>query len=160
MANAPRSERGLSVDVVCAILFLIVGGAWATAAWFGYRIGSTHAPGPGFFPLLNALGLAVCGALLLLRALRQKAFERFEVGGGALKRLTIISLSTLAFALALPWFGFIAAGIALIVVSKLADAKARWWSTLLIALVLTSACAAIFVGILKISIPLLPIWWQ
>lgn len=160
MSNSSRPERGLSTDVVCAILFLIVGGVWALTSWFGYRVGSTHAPGPGFFPLLSASGLAICGALLLLGALRQKAFERFEVEGGALKRLAIICLSTLIFALALPWFGFIIAGVALIVVSKLADPKARWRSTLLIALILTGACAAIFVGVLKISIPLLPIWWQ
>ena len=153
-------------DFLAGLLFLAfgVGFGWAATR---HPLGSATDMGPGFFPLLMGLLLALLGVLILFKALTFEALGGGRVAHWGLGPLLRVLGGLLWFALctgpsqwpwvgsplkAFPTFGLVlgVAGLLLAVVVG-GGARAAWWS-----LLLTGLIGAIWLGPLGLSV--VPLW--
>jgi hypothetical protein len=152
----PSNEASMKLtkDLLAGSLFVIIG-LGALAMGIQYRLGSATAMGPGYFPVMLSILVAVLGATLFLRALFYP--ETSEPPAKLyLRPLLIIAVSVLAFGLLIDRAGLIAALAALIFISRLATRGKSLWELALIFVVLTAIAFAIFVFGLKLPLKLGP----
>lgn len=140
-------------DIATGGFFLFVGGAAALYAMTHYAMGSLRNIGPGMFPTGAGIVVAALGLAILAPALGragQRPVVEFDVAAAVLA-------SVAAFAVALPPFGLVPATVALVVVSRLADRRARPWGTLALAAGLSALAWGVFV--LALGVPLTAFRW-
>lgn len=148
----PKSER----DFVAGLLFMLTGGAFAWGA-LGYGFGNGRNPGPGYFPFGLGLLLALLGGFLVFRALTVETDGREPIGRIAWRPMLAVVGAIAFFAAALPRLGLpLTVAIATFGVS-FATPEARWRPALLLALVMAGFCTAVFVGGLRLNLPLWPL---
>lgn len=148
-----KSQR----DFVAGLMFLAVGIAFAAGATH-YPFGNSARPGPGYFPLILGVILALLGAAVLFTALTIETDDGEPIGAIAWKPLLLILGAVLAFGFALPRLGMAIAVPLLIIVSSLAGHEFRLRSVLIASVVLTLGCWAVFVKGLGLTIPLWPVF--
>ncbi len=73
-------------DFYSGLLYTVVGAAFAYGA-ISYNIGTAARMGPGYFPLLLGVMLAIIGAIVLLKSLVVETPTGDEVGAWAWKPL-------------------------------------------------------------------------
>jgi len=135
-------------------LMFIAFAAVALLAARGYSLGSAGKMGPGYFPLLLGLVLALIGAILVARA--------FVLQGEGIGRLSILPLAVVAlavylFAFSIETLGLVAAVAAVTIVSALANRKEfRPLEAGLLAAALATFAAGVFVYALRLPLPLWP----
>jgi hypothetical protein len=153
-------------DFLAGLLFLVfgVGFGWAATR---HPLGSVAEMGPGFFPLLMGLLLALLGVLILFKALTFEALGGGRVAHWGLGPLLRVLGGLLWFALCTgpsqwPWMGAalkwfptfgLVLGVAGLLLVVLAGGGARAWGW---ALLLTVLIAAVWLGLLGLSVPLWP----
>ncbi|SMF56376.1 putative tricarboxylic transport membrane protein [Xaviernesmea oryzae] len=142
----------LSKDLVTGMLFFILGAGALTMA-LQYRVGSLHAMGPGYFPVLLSCLVGACGLVLMARTLLSSEL-RHPLEGLRLKPLAIIVTAVLAFAVAIDRLGLVASIALLVAISRLAMRKAGFVEPMLIFVVLTTLAYLVFVVGLNIPLPL------
>lgn len=146
-----KSER----DFWSGLMFLVVGVGFAIGAT-NYSMGSSARPGPGYFPLLLSIILAVLGAIILFKSLTIESEGGDKVGHIAWRPLLVIVASIVVFAILLPRAGmFITIPILIVMVSFAGD-EFHWRGVIAAAVVLTIFSWFIFVWGLKLTIPLWP----
>ena len=140
-------------DFWSGLMFLAFA-AVALLAARGYSLGSAGKMGPGYFPLLLGLVLALIGAILVARA--------FVLQGEGIGRLSILPLAVVAlavylFAFSIETLGLVAAVAAVTIVSALANRKEfRPLEAGLLAAALATFAAGVFVYALRLPLPLWP----
>lgn len=93
-------------DRILGVLAMLVAGAMAAAAW-GYAAPFEYEPvGPRAFPLLLALGMAVCGAWLAFKKSSQPAQG---LHGLQLQHVAVCSGAVLVYAVLFQTLGFVIA---------------------------------------------------
>lgn len=137
--------------------FLVAGIGFALGAT-NYSMGSSARPGPGYFPLGLGLLLAVLGAAVLLRVLREGRRESEAVGRIAWKPLVIVVASIALFGAALPRLGLALSLPLLVCLIARAGDEFRWRDVLLSSAVLTLGSWAVFIKGLGLIIPLWPVF--
>ena len=146
-----KSER----DFWSGLMFLVVGIVFAVGAT-NYSMGTSARPGPGYFPLLLSIILAILGAIVLFKSLTIETEGGDKVGPFAWRPLLVILLSITLFAIMLPRLGmFISIPVLIIVVSFAGDEFA-WKGVLIAAAVLTVFSWLVFVKGLGLTIPVMP----
>lgn len=132
-------------------LFLVVGVA---ALWFGrdLGIGATRDMGPGYFPMSVAAVLSLFGLAGLWRG-RAAAPSLPMV---AVRPILMVTLSVIAFGLALERFGLFLATLVLCGVAALASDRPRWGESAAIALGLAVLGTVLFGYALSLTLPLWP----
>lgn len=133
-----RSQR----DFIAGVIFFTIGVLWMIAAT-QYRVGRVTAMGPGYFPLVIALVLALLGAASIVRSLR--FVDREPFGRWPIAALVCILSGIVAFALLLNTAGFIAACMTVVLLCCVSRLRRRPIETALLALVLISLVTGIFV---------------
>jgi Tripartite tricarboxylate transporter TctB family len=131
---------------------LIAIGAAAMVIARGYPMGTALRMGPGYFP--TALGAVLClfGLYLVVRGVRTS--EMIE-GDWSLRALVVLPLSLILFGVLIDRAGFIPALIVLIIGSAAARQEFRLGEVVLLAIVLTLFCVAVFIWGLGLPYPLL-----
>jgi len=154
-------------DSFSGLLFMLVGLAFAWGA-SQYRIGISASMGPGYFPLMLGLMLALLGVAIVLRALAWRAppdaADPGKVGAWAVKPLFFIIAANLLFGLllgGLPRFGLPAMGLVLAiygltVVAGMAGERFSLKESLLLATVLALGSYLAFVLLLKLQFVVWP----
>jgi hypothetical protein len=150
-------------DFLSGLMFLVVGGIFAWGAT-SYSIGTGARMGPGYFPLLLGVLLAVLGAIILLGALIIETPDGDKVPAIAWKPLGYILGSNLVFgillgglpSIGLPSFGLIAAIFALIIIASKAGDEFHWKSVILLSVVLSIGSYLAFIALLKLQMPVWP----
>ena len=140
-------------DRQAGLLFILLGAGFALGAG-AYDMGSAAQMGPGFFPRLLGVFLAVLGVAIFVIA----KDEGRPASAGALpwRPLLAVCAGVAAFGLSLEWFGlFIASGL-LVGVSSFGQAGRRWGEVGLSALVLALLACAVFAWGLKLPLPVWP----
>ena len=150
-------------DFFSGLLFMGVGVAFAWGAT-KYSIGTGARMGPGYFPLMLGILLAVLGGVITFKALVVETEDGQKVGGWAWKPLFFIITANLLFGLMLgglprikfPAFGLIAGIYALTFVASLAgdEFKPKEVAVLATALAILSYLA--FIVLLKLQFPVWP----
>ena len=156
----PTSQK----DFVSGLMFAIVGIAFAVGAT-NFDIGNAARMGPGYFPLLLGIVLALLGVIVTLQSFgRKKAGDDGSIGVVAWRPLTFILLANLAFgvllvglpSIGLPPFGLIVAIYGLVLIAGYARPNHSLKESIVLATVLAVGSYGAFVYALNLQFPVLP----
>ena len=146
-----KSQR----DFWSGLMFIVVGIVFAVGAT-NYSMGSSARPGPGYFPLILSVIMAILGGIVLFKALTIETEGGDLIGPFAWRPLIVIVAAITVFGLALPRLGMLITVPLLIFITSLAGDEFHWKGVLVNAIVLTVGAWAIFIAGLKLTIPLYP----
>lgn len=137
----------------CAGLFFTAFGLASVWIARGYPMGTARRMGAGYFPIVLGGVLAVIGLVITVKSLlgEREPFSRLSW-----RPLLLISVSIVLFGLLIDPLGLILTTVVLVLVSGLAGFSFRWLESLALGGVLAVACAALFVYVLGLLIPLGP----
>ena len=120
-----------------------------------YPMGTALRMGPGYFPIVLSSVIILFGIYCLIQGLLKP--ERIEANW-SLRALVILPVATVIFGVLMEHFGFIPALIALIFVAATASREFKFLEVLILAVVLTAACWALFIYGLGLPYPLFTGW--
>ncbi len=140
-----------------------IGGAFAWGAT-AYSLGTGARMGPGYFPMLLGVMMAILGAVITFNSLVIKRADGDKIGKWAYKPLVFIIAANLVFgvclgglpSIKLPAMGMIVGIYALTFVASMAEAGWKYKQTFILATVLAVMSYVAFVLILKLQFPVWP----
>lgn len=150
-------------DFYSGLMFLAVGVAFAWGA-SSYSIGTGARMGPGYFPLILGILLAILGAVIAFKALTVDTPDGQKIGALAWKPLVYVIGANLLFGVMLgglpsvgiPAMGMIAGIYALTLVASLAGSEFKLREVLILATILSIGSYLAFVVLLKLQFPVWP----
>jgi len=145
-----RNQR----DFIAGILLLAVAGIFGYGAYL-MPLGRAARMGPGYFPLVLSILLAVVALAILVNSLKKEGegIEQFSV-----RPMIFVTLSILFFGFALKGLGLVPTLSGTILLSTFASMRWSGLRTFLLIAILVPACALIFVKGLGLVIPLYGPW--
>ncbi|KQP15119.1 tripartite tricarboxylate transporter TctB family protein [Pseudorhodoferax sp. Leaf267] len=154
-----KSEK----DFYSGVLFSAFGVAFAWGAT-SYTVGSAARMGPGYFPLIVGVLIAILGVLITLQSLRAGTEDGDRIGAIAWRPLVFIIGANLAFgvllaglpSLGVPAMGLIVAIYVLTFVASLAGDSFNAKSVAVLATVLAIGSYVAFELALKLNFPIWP----
>ena len=150
-------------DFFSGLMFAVVGGAFALGATT-YTVGEGARMGPGYFPLVLGVVLALLGAAIILESLIVETEDGERIGKWAWRPLAFILLANVVFgvllgglpSIRLPSMGLIVAIYALVIIASLADGKFHTRDILILATVLAVGSYIAFIIVLKLQMQVWP----
>lgn len=150
-------------DFFAGLMFMAVGIAFAWGATT-YNVGTGARMGPGYFPLMLGVLMAVIGAAITFTALVVETEGGDKIGKIAWQPLFFIIAANVIFgallagvpALGIPAFGLIVGIYALVFVASMAEAGWKFKTTFILATVLAIGSYLAFVVALKLQFPVWP----
>jgi len=143
-----------SKDFFTGIMFLLFGAA-AMFISTKYTIGASANMGPGYFPFLLGLLLAILGTVLVVTS-TVLTNESQDSPSWQLKPLALILSSVVLFSLILRPVGLLLSTVVLVVMASMASHEFRWKEALLNAAVLVGIVFMVFVYFLEFNIQIWP----
>ncbi len=150
-------------DFFSGLMFTVVGASFAYGAT-NYSVGSGGRMGPGYFPLLLGVILAVMGAIIMFKATVVETPNGDKIGKWAWKPLFLIIAANILFgvmigglpSIGLPPMGLIAGIFALTIVASLAGDSFKLKEVLILAVILSIGSYGAFILLLKLQFPVWP----
>ncbi len=150
-------------DFFSGLMFAAVGGGFAWGAT-SYTIGTGARMGPGYFPLLLGIVLAVLGALIMFYSLVEHTEDGDKVGKFAWKPVVYILGANVVFgillaglpSIGLPAMGLIAGIYALVLIASKAGETFVLKDVLVLATILAIGSYIAFIWALKLQMPVWP----
>ena len=150
-------------DFFSGLMFAVIGGAFAYGAT-SYTIGTGARMGPGYFPLVLGVMLALLGSAVMFKALVVETADGEKIGKWAWKPLFYIIAGNLLFgillgglpSLKLPAMGLIAAIFGTTIVVSKAGETFDLKEVLVLSTVLSIGSYLAFVVLLKLQFPVWP----
>jgi hypothetical protein len=136
-------------------MFLVVGLSFAYGAT-EYSMGSAARPGPGYFPMILSVIMAILGAVVIFTSLTIEVEGGDPIGDIAWRPLLVIVGSIVLFGVLLPRLGMILTTPILIIAVSMAGRQFKWTGVLIASAVLTVFCWLVFIKGLALTIPLWP----
>lgn len=146
-----KSQR----DFASGVMFLAIGVGFAIGAT-SYSFGTSAKPGPGYFPLLLGVILAILGTAVLFKSITIESDGGDPIGDIAWKPLLLILGGVVVFGLLLPRLGMVVTVPLLILISSLGGDEFHWKGVVATAVILTVGSWVIFVKGLNLTIPVWP----
>jgi hypothetical protein len=150
-------------DFFAGLMFTVVGIAFGWGATT-YSVGTGARMGPGYFPLMLGILLAILGIIVIFTALTIETVDGEHVGKIAWRPLGYIIGANLVFGIllgglpsfGLPAMGLIAAIYALVLIAGLAGEHYSVKSSLILATILAVGSYVAFVVLLKLQFQVWP----
>ena len=150
-------------DFFSGLMFAVVGGGFAWGAT-NYTIGNGARMGPGYFPMLLGIVLAVLGALIMFYSLVEEKPDGDKVGKFAWRPIGFVLGANVAFgillgglpSIGLPAMGLIMAIYALVIIASKAGDNFVLKDVLLLATILSVGSYLAFIVLLKLQMPVWP----
>ena len=150
-------------DFFSGLMFTLVGAAFAWGAT-SYNIGTGARMGPGYFPLLLGVFLAVLGGLITFYSLIEHTEDGEPVGAFAWKPVVYILGANIVFGILLaglprfgvPPMGLIAAIYALVIIAGKAGDTFSLKESVMLATALSVGSYLAFIKLLKLQMPVWP----
>jgi Tripartite tricarboxylate transporter TctB family len=150
-------------DFFSGLMFTVVGATFAYGAT-NYSIGSGGRMGPGYFPLLLGVILAILGSAIMFKALVVETQTGDKIGKWAWKPLFFIIAANLLFGVLLgglpsvgiPALGLIAAIFGVTIVASLAGDTFKLKEVLILSVVLSIGSYLAFIKLLNLQFPVWP----
>lgn len=150
-------------DFASGVMFSAVGAAFAWGATT-YTVGEGARMGPGYFPLMLGVVLAVLGAVIMFQSLVVETEDGAPIGRWAWKPLAYILGANLLFGVLLgglpsvgiPAMGLIIGIFGLTIVASLAGESFKLKEVLILAAILAAGSYLAFIVLLKLQIPVWP----
>eukprot|EP01012_Entosiphon_sulcatum_P002318 TRINITY_DN10471_c0_g1_i1.p2 TRINITY_DN10471_c0_g1~~TRINITY_DN10471_c0_g1_i1.p2 ORF type:complete len:149 (-),score=33.35 TRINITY_DN10471_c0_g1_i1:362-808(-) len=144
-------------------MFTVVGVAFAWGAT-NYSVGTGARMGPGYFPLVLGILMAVIGLGIMFSGLTVETTDGEKIGKWAWKQVVLILGANLMFgillgglpSIGLPAMGMIIAIYALVIIASLAGHEFKLPSVLILATVLAVGSYVAFIWALKLQIQVWP----
>ena len=154
-----KSQR----DFFAGLMFMAVGVAFAWGST-NYQIGTGARMGPGYFPLLLGVLLALIGAIVTFKATVVETEDGDPIGRWAWRPLCFILAANFAFgillgglpSLGIPPMGLIVAIYALVFIASLAGDRFKPLEVAILATILAVGSYAAFVWALKLQFQVWP----
>ncbi len=150
-------------DFFSGLLFTAVG---LTFAWGAtkYNMGTAARMGPGYYPMLLGVGMAILGGVITFNALVVHTKDGDKVGGWAWRPLFFIISANVLFGVMLgglpstkfPAFGLIVGIYALTFVASLAGKEFKFKEVAVLATILAVISYLAFILLLKLQFPVWP----
>jgi Tripartite tricarboxylate transporter TctB family len=165
--NTPIQEETMHIksqkDFFSGLMFAAVGAAFAIGA-STYNVGNGARMGPGYFPLMLGILLAVIGLVITFTSMVIEAPGGDKIGKIAWKPLFFVISANIVFgillagipAFGIPAMGLIVAIYALVFIASMAEAGWKFRTTLILATVLAVGSYLAFVVALKLQFPVWP----
>ena len=150
-------------DFFAGLMFLVVGVAFAWGATT-YSVGTGARMGPGYFPLLLGILLAIIGAVVMFKSTVVETEGGDPIGKWAWKQIFFIIGANLLFGVllaGLPSFGIPAMGLIIAIygltfMASLAGSSFNFKEVFLLATVLAAGSYVAFVWALALQFPVWP----
>lgn len=150
-------------DFGAGLMFMAVGSAFAWGAT-NYTVGQAARMGPGYFPLMLGIVLAVIGAFVLFESLVVDTEDGEPIGSIAWKPLGFIIGANLAFGVLLgglpsigvPAMGLIVAIIALTFIASLAGSEFKIKEVAILSVILCILSYLAFIKLLSLQFQVWP----
>ncbi|NVM92183.1 tripartite tricarboxylate transporter TctB family protein [Variovorax sp. SG517] len=150
-------------DFFSGLMFTVVGVAFAWGATT-YTVGTGARMGPGYFPLMLGILMALIGLGIMFTGLSVETTDGEKIGKWAWKQVVYILGANLAFgvllgglpSLGIPAMGMIIAIYALVIIASLAGHEFKLPSVLVLATVLAVGSYVAFIWALKLQIQVWP----
>ena len=150
-------------DFFSGLMFMVVGVAFAWGA-SSYTIGTGARMGPGYFPLVLGVLLALLGGAITFKALVVETVDGDKIGRISLKPLFFIIVANLVFgvalgglpAIGLPPLGMVLGIYALTFIASLAGDTFKTREVAILATVLAVFSYLAFIVLLKLQFPVWP----
>jgi len=150
-------------DFFSGVMFAVVGTAFAWGATT-YNVGNGARMGPGYFPLMLGIVLALLGLGIIFSSLTIETADGEPIGKWAWKQIVFILGANVAFGLLLgglpgagvPAMGLIIAIYALVIIASLAGHEFHLRNVLILATVLAAGSYFAFIWALKLQIQVWP----
>lgn len=154
-----KSQR----DFVAGLLFSAFGVAYAWGATT-YNVGTGARMGPGYFPLIVGVLIAILGSIITVRAMISEGGNDEPIGSIAWRPLVFIIGANILFgillgglpSIGLPPMGLIVAVYALTVISSLAGDQFQWKPVLILGTILAIGSYLAFVMALNLQFQVWP----
>lgn len=154
-----KSEK----DFYSGLMFTVVGGAFAIGAT-NYNIGTGARMGPGYFPLMLGIILAILGGMIMFKGVVTRTETGDKLGGMAWRPLGYIIGANVLFGILLggipkfgiPAMGLIAAIFGLTILASLAGEKFKLREVLVLAAILAVISYGAFVKLLNLQFQVWP----
>ena len=150
-------------DFFSGLMFMAVGAAFAWGAT-SYSVGTGARMGPGYFPLLLGILLAILGGVVMFYSLVVETPSGDKVGSFAWRPIGYILGSNLAFgvllgglpSIKLPSMGLIVAIYALVLIASKAGDSYKLRDVLILSTILAVGSYLAFIVLLKLQMPVWP----
>jgi hypothetical protein len=150
-------------DFFSGLMFAIIGGGFAWGAT-SYSVGTGARMGPGYFPLLLGILLAVLGCFTIFYSLVEHTEDGDKVGKFVWRPIVYVLGANVAFgillaglpSLGVPAMGLIVAIFALVIIASKAGDVFDLKEVLLLAAVLSAGSYLAFIMLLKLQMPVWP----
>jgi Tripartite tricarboxylate transporter TctB family len=150
-------------DFFSGLMFMAVGIAFAWGATT-YKVGDGARMGPGYFPLMLGVLLAILGAVITFKAMVVETEGGDRIGAWAWKPLFFIITANLIFGVLLgglpsfkiPAMGLIVGIYALTFIAAMAGEEFKFKEVLVLATVLAIISYLAFIVLLKLQFPVWP----
>ncbi|WP_296447949.1 tripartite tricarboxylate transporter TctB family protein [Rhodoferax sp. UBA5149] len=150
-------------DFFSGLAFMAIGGAFAWGATT-YTVGTGARMGPGYFPLVLGVLLAILGAVITFKAMVVETEDGEKIGKWIWRPVGYIVGANLAFgvllgglpSINLPAMGMIVAIFALTLISAKAGSEFKLKEILILSIILAVGSYAVFILVLKLQIQVWP----
>jgi hypothetical protein len=150
-------------DFYSGLMFMLIGGGFAWGAT-NYSVGTGARMGPGYFPLLLGLVLAVLGAFIMFYSLVEHTEDGEPIGKFVWRPIVFVLGANVAFGIllaGLPSFGVPAMGLilaiyALVIIASMAGDHFVLRDVLILATILSVGSYLAFIVLLKLQMPVWP----
>jgi hypothetical protein len=150
-------------DFFSGLMFMVVGVAFAWGASH-YTIGNGARMGPGYFPLVLGVLLALLGSMITFKALVVETVDGEKIGSIAWKPLFFIIAANLVFgaclgglpSIGLPPMGLIVGIFALTFIASNAGDEFSFKQVTILAIILAVMSYCAFILLLKLQFPVWP----
>lgn len=150
-------------DFFSGLMFAIIGGGFAWGAT-NYSIGTGARMGPGYFPLMLGILLAILGVFTVLYSLVEHTEDGDKVGKFVWRPIVYVLGANVAFgillaglpSLGVPAMGLIVAIFALVIIASKAGDVFDLKEVLILATVLSVGSYLAFIMLLKLQMPVWP----
>jgi hypothetical protein len=150
-------------DFFSGLMFMAVGVAFAWGAT-NYSIGTGARMGPGYFPLMLGILMAILGAAIVLESMVVETEDGEKIGKWAWKPLFFVISANLVFGVALgglpsigiPAMGMIVGIYALTFIASLAGEEFKLKEVMILATILAIMSYVAFIMLLKLQFPVWP----
>lgn len=150
-------------DFFSGLVFMLVGGGFAWGAT-NYTVGSGARMGPGYFPLMLGILLAILGGVIALKSMVIETEDGEKIGKWIWRPVGYIVAANLAFgillgglpSIKLPAMGMVIAIIALTLIAAKAGTEFILKEILILAAILVAGSYVTFIMLLKLQIQVWP----
>jgi hypothetical protein len=148
--------RGDKRDIGAGMLFVLAGGFFCFYALVNLRLGTAFRMGPGFFPVLVGAILLLLGVATLVRGLLSGPAQLH--GTTSWRAVILITAAPVAFGLALPRLGFLAALALAVGLAAFASVRMNLRMAAAVVVALTAFSALVFSWGLGLPLRLVGPW--